>query len=98
MITVVLGDVVVGVTLLLVHRVSLRVISDGSHCRSGQISGSRQMIRVRQPVAILKMCPGQAHFLGVTVHEINKGSLATGNVLGDGHCRVIARGNHYAAL
>ena len=49
-------------------------------------------------MTILKMCPGQTHFLGVTVHEIDKGGLAAGNVLSDGHCRVVTRGNHYAAL
>ena len=49
-------------------------------------------------MTVFKVGTGEAHFFGVLIHQIDECLLAAGDVLGNGHRGIVARGNHNAPL
>ena len=49
-------------------------------------------------MTVLEVGASQPHVLCITVHQVHKGGLTAGDMLGDGNRRIVARGDHNTAL
>ena len=82
--------------LLSIKAIVFGVIFDDMLAQGGQVSCRRVMVSHRPARSVLELSMIHAQTLGGTGHQLGKGILATGDVLGHSHAGVVARNNNNA--